>query len=67
MVKNHVPNSDTQSFKVLNITNKVVAVAEWLAKHSRGVNFAGGEIGTSRSGSLYRSVGVITYVGAPYD
>ena len=45
----------------------VVAVAEWLAKHSRGVNFAGGEIGTSRSGSLYRSVGVITYVGAPYD
>ena len=45
----------------------MVAVAEWLAKHSRGVNFAGGEIGTSRSGSLYRSVGVITYVGAPYD
>ena len=48
-------------------TKLVVAVAEWLAKHSRGVNFAGGEIGTSRSGSLYRSVGVITYVGAPYD
>ena len=32
--------------------------------HSRGVNFAGGEIGTSRCGSLHRFVGVVTDLGA---
>ena len=41
-----------------------IAVAEWLATHSRGVNFAGGEIGTSRCGSLHRFVGVVTDLGA---
>ena len=51
-------------FPVLNLYCYVVSVAEWLATHSRGVNFAGGEIGTSRCGSLHRFVGVVTDLGA---